>query len=39
MRLDLGDNDWDNISDWLSRSWRAVAPKKLTAMTDVVWEF
>ncbi|MBK8374634.1 phosphoribosylglycinamide formyltransferase [Sphingorhabdus sp.] len=39
MRLDLGDNDWDNISDWLSRSWRAVAPKKLTAMTDVVGEF
>ena len=39
MRLDLGDNDWDNISDWLSRSWRAVAPKKLTAMMDVVGEF
>ena len=39
MRLDLGDNDWDNICDWLSRSWRAVAPKKLTAMTDVVGEF
>ena len=39
MRLDLGDNDWDNVSDWLSRSWRAVAPKKLTAMMDVVGEF
>ncbi len=39
MRLDLGDVDWDDIADWLRKSWRAVAPKKLTAMIDVVGEF
>ena len=32
MRLDLGDPDWDAVGDWLARSWRAVAPKKLTAL-------
>jgi phosphoribosylglycinamide formyltransferase-1 len=36
IRLDLGDNDWDHIGDWLSKSWRAVAPKKLAAMMDLV---
>jgi phosphoribosylglycinamide formyltransferase 1 len=36
IRLDLGDNDWDHIGEWLSRSWRAVAPKKLAAMMDLV---
>ncbi len=39
MRLDLGDNDWDGIANWLSKSWRAVAPKKLTAIMDLVGEF
>lgn len=39
MRLDLGDNDWDHIGDWLSKSWRAVAPKKLAVMMDLVGEF
>lgn len=39
MRLDLGDNDWYSITDWLSRSWRAAAPKKLAAMMDVVGGF
>lgn len=39
IRLDLGDNDWDHISDWLSKSWRAVAPRKLAAMMDLVGEF
>ncbi len=34
IRLDLGDTDWDAIADRLSRSWRAVAPKKLTKMLD-----
>ncbi|WP_088307669.1 phosphoribosylglycinamide formyltransferase [Novosphingobium sp. B 225] len=34
IRLDLGDTDWDEIADWLHRSWRAVAPKKLTALMD-----
>ncbi len=39
MRLDLGDNDWDAIGEWLSRSWRSIAPRKLTAMMDIVGKF
>ncbi len=39
IRLDLGDTDWDHISDWLNKSWRAVAPKKLTKFMDVAGEF
>ncbi|MBO9518581.1 MAG: phosphoribosylglycinamide formyltransferase [Porphyrobacter sp.] len=35
IRLDLGDTDWDEIGEWLARSWRAVAPKKLTGLMDV----
>jgi phosphoribosylglycinamide formyltransferase 1 len=34
IRLDLGCNDWGHIRDWIERSWKAVAPKKLTAMLD-----
>lgn len=34
IRLDLGDTDWDAIADWLARSWRSVAPRKLTALMD-----
>jgi phosphoribosylglycinamide formyltransferase 1 len=39
IRLDLGDNDWDHIGDWLSKSWRAVAPKKLMRLMDVAGNF
>lgn len=39
IRLDLGENDWDAIADWLSRSWRAVASKKLTVLLDVADQF
>lgn len=35
LRLDLGDTDWDVVADWLARSWRSVAPKKLTGLMDV----
>ena len=31
--------DWDHIADWLQRSWRAVAPKRLTRLLDVADEF
>ena len=34
IRLDLGDTDWDAISEWLARSWRSVAPKRLTVLMD-----
>lgn len=27
--------DWDHISEWLERSWRATAPKRLTKLMDV----
>ncbi len=39
IRLDLGRNDWDHIAGWISRSWRAVAPKKLAGLMDVAEEF
>ena len=26
--------DWDAVSDWLARSWRSVAPKRLAQMMD-----
>ena len=39
IRLDLGDSDWDAIGEWLARSWRAVAPRKLTALIDVADNF
>jgi phosphoribosylglycinamide formyltransferase 1 len=34
IRLDLGDTDWEAIAEWIARSWRSVAPKKLTALID-----
>ena len=24
--------DWDHVADWLERSWRTVAPKRLTKL-------
>lgn len=39
IRLDLGANDWTGITDWLQRSWRSVAPKRLTALTDAADAF
>jgi phosphoribosylglycinamide formyltransferase-1 len=39
IRLDLGDTDWDSIAGWLQRSWRSVAPKRLTALLDAADEF
>lgn len=39
MRLDLGRNDWDEIGEWLVRSWRSVAPRKLTSLMDAADAF
>jgi phosphoribosylglycinamide formyltransferase 1 len=39
IRLDLGDTDWNHIGEWLAKSWRAVAPKKLTKLMDIAEEF
>lgn len=39
IRLDLGDTDWDDISAWLHRSWRAIAPRRLTALLEAADQF
>lgn len=39
IRLDLDDTDWDAIGEWLQRSWRSVAPKRLTALMDAADAF
>lgn len=39
IRLDIGNTDWEHISNWLQRSWRNVAPKKLTKLLDVADQF
>jgi len=31
--------DWDHVAQWLERSWRSVAPKRLTALIDVADAF
>jgi phosphoribosylglycinamide formyltransferase-1 len=31
--------DWDGVADWLARSWRSVAPKRLTALMDAADSF
>lgn len=32
IRLDTGDVDWAHIDDWLTRSWRDSAPKRLAML-------
>jgi phosphoribosylglycinamide formyltransferase-1 len=39
LRLDRPGVDWDHVSQWLAKSWRAVAPKRLTKMLDVMDAF
>ena len=39
IRLDLGETDWDAIADRLQRSWRSVAPKRLTGLLDAADAF
>ncbi len=31
--------DWGDVAEWLQRSWRMVAPKRLTRMMDIADEF
>ena len=33
IRLDTGEVDWGHIEDWLTRSWRASAPKRLAGLS------
>lgn len=39
LRLDRPGVDWDHVADWLAKSWRAVAPKRLTRLADAAEEF
>jgi phosphoribosylglycinamide formyltransferase-1 len=39
LRLDRPGVDWDHVSDWLAKSWRAVAPKRLTKMMAIADSF
>ena len=31
--------DWDHVAEWVERSWRAVAPKRLSALRSAADEF
>ena len=37
--LDRPDLEWDEVSAWLQRSWRSVAPKRLTRFLDIADAF
>lgn len=39
LRLDRPGVDWDHVGEWLAKSWRAVAPKRLTRMMDIADAF
>ncbi|QJB70551.1 phosphoribosylglycinamide formyltransferase [Parasphingorhabdus halotolerans] len=39
IRLDIGRTDWDHVGDWLAKSWRMVAPKRLTKIIDIADQF
>ncbi|GAB5350047.1 phosphoribosylglycinamide formyltransferase [Alteriqipengyuania sp. 357] len=39
IALNRADCDWDQVQHWLERSWRSVAPKRLTKLADAADEF
>ncbi|MCJ2185904.1 phosphoribosylglycinamide formyltransferase [Novosphingobium beihaiensis] len=39
IRLDTGSHDWDSVSEWLARSWRTIAPRRLTVLLDAADAF
>lgn len=39
IRLDQPPVDWDHVEQWLGKSWRRAAPKRLTKLLDVADEF
>ncbi|HVF82876.1 MAG TPA: phosphoribosylglycinamide formyltransferase [Sphingomicrobium sp.] len=39
LKLNRRDVDWDQVSEWLERSWRACAPSRLTKLMRVAAEF
>lgn len=34
LELDLAESDWQHVADWIGKSWRAVAPRKLLERLD-----
>ncbi|MCW2388246.1 phosphoribosylglycinamide formyltransferase-1 [Sphingobium sp. B11D3B] len=39
IRLDRPGVDWEHVRGWLEKSWRAVAPKRLTKMLEIAGQF
>lgn len=39
LRLDRPGTDWGHARSWLERSWRSVAPKRLTRLIDIADQF
>jgi hypothetical protein len=39
IRLDRGRVDWAHVNEWLGRSWRMAAPRRLTKLMDVAEQF
>lgn len=39
IKLNRREVDWDQVSDWLERSWRAAAPARLTKLMDAADQF
>ncbi len=39
VKLNRPDTDWDDVRDWLERSWRTVAPPRLTKLMRAADEF
>lgn len=39
LKLNRRDVDWDEVSDWLERSWRAAAPPRLTRLMRAADDF
>lgn len=37
--LNRAGTDWDHVAEWLQRSWRAVAPARLTRLQDIADQF
>ncbi|MBT2189357.1 phosphoribosylglycinamide formyltransferase [Sphingobium nicotianae] len=39
LKLDRPGVDWDHVSDWLAKSWRAVAPRRLSKLMEIAETF
>lgn len=39
LKLNRRDVDWDQVRDWMERSWRQCAPKRLTRLMGIAAQF